>query len=597
LFDIIIKIGNNTAFKDPYKNNVFYKDKKYEVFTKQVDSLNLIGLYRGNSDNCIFENNKTLILILGSVFFKKEFSKNTTKSLSPEKIYKLSENKSDFLEKIKGDFTIIIYNKEKRALKVINDHFALRPFYYGKLNGDLIIANNLNHYKSYNPSINEVCLLEKILFTYPINDETFFQNILFLNGGEILTCRNKNFSISKYFDLEDFVFNVKNKKFDHKKFTEIFNSSVLQKASLSKNIVASLTGGFDGRAVISTLLKENLNFSTYSFGRENGENTFIPQKIKKYLGINYEPIYLNDQYEKCYTIFAKEAIYFSDGLSFHERANYTYAFHELSKKTNHVITGLIAGEILRPIHLHTDYMNELYYRIFYLNEEFDINQYLKDAGLYSFIKNDFIERNKKKLKNIIERKHKDILNNKKKNNGFLYYYYDLINLGFRRFYGSEMHLERFYATTLTPFFDYDILSYILNTNYNTLFKNAFKDNPIYRWKGQKIYAEVYRNNFPELGKIAVDRGYRPEYLLNIFKRFLIPFIFFKRKKKIKNSPSEFDSPKWSGIFFNELQQQKFPTTSLFINTDEVMKYIKNYNSENYNKNFNRLLGLLYWISN
>ena len=177
-----------------------------------------------------------------------------------------------------------------------------------------------------------------------------------------------------------------------------------------------MTGGFDGRSIVSSLLKYNIPFKAYSFGKPGGENTKVPLRIKEKINVDYEPIYLDKKYEKSYAKFAKEVIYFSDGLSFHERANYLYAFEKLQKYSQHILTGLIAGEILRPIHLRTDYMNQLYYDVFYEGKDLDILGYLENKKIKDFISLNFIKDIKPTLTEKIQKKKKEIENLKKQKN-------------------------------------------------------------------------------------------------------------------------------------------------------------------------------------
>ncbi len=595
MFEFVIKVGENLGNHEIYNGNEYYEDKSYKRYEQTGDKFHLIGLYRGDKNKCVYEDADNILLIVGSVFFQDKISP-CSKALSPQEIFNYLEEDKDFLQKIKGDFNIIKFSKTDLSIKIINDQFALRPLYYGEIADVLIFTNNLNVYKSYNPELNEVVILEKILFSYPLTRESFFKGVYFLDGGEIVTYKNNKVEISNYFSLENFVFSGSNRRFDYKKFVRLFNNSVLQKARLTENITSSLTGGFDGRGIASVLLKEGCKFKTYSFGKKNGENTKVPIEISKKINVNYEPVYLEEDYKEKYFKYAKEAIYFSDGLSFNERANYTYTFHKLSKNTSHILSGLVAGEILRPIHLRTDYMNEFYYQVFYLDNQIEISEYLSDKKIYPYISKDFIQRNTQELLRRIKLKRIQIKTNKKRTNGYLYYYYDLIRLGFRRFYGSEMHLERFYCTTQAPYFDYDILSYILNSDYKKVFKNCFKDSLIFRWKGQKIYAHIFKNNFPLLGKIPVDRGYKPEYLLSPVRRLLIIYLFLKRRKRVKKSNPEFDSPTWTGIFLKGINLDNLED-SFLSNLSDLNGYIDKYRRKKYNKEMNKLLAISYWLKN
>jgi hypothetical protein len=81
-------------------------------------------------------------------------------------------------------------------------------------------------------------------------------------------------------------------------------------------------------------------------------------------------------------------------------------------------------------------------------------------------------------------------------------------------------------------------------------KSKFK-----RRKGQLLYANIYRKFKPELGKIKLDRGYRPDDLLKPF-----PFNFLSLYRGVKEVAAykratgndTFNSEKWTENFIADL---------------------------------------------
>lgn len=593
MFDFYFKVSKSRKFSDPYTNDyLFYKRKRHKKYEFKHNNFCLYGLAHIKDSDDNFENDDYAIFLIGKVFYKFKYKYLGDSFIKAEDILILMLEETSILEKIKGNFTIIFIDKRKSAFKVQNDQIGLKPIYYGFFNDEIIISNNLNHYKFCNAKINESVILEKLLFTYPITFESFFKNVFFLGGGEEIFYNHNNVRINQNFDLESFVFCGGRNKFNIKDFVEIFNYSVIQKAKVSDIIYASLTGGFDGRAIVSTLLRENFEFYTYSFGKIGGENTKVPLEIRKKLNINYEPIYLEEEYERNYTKNAIEAIYFSDGLSFSERANYPYSFNKICSKSNFVLTGLIGGEILGPLNQKTDYINNLYYDLIYTKNKININllSYLESFDL---LQRNFIIVNINEVEQRIEEQRCLIEEIKKNTDNFLYYFYDLLKLGFRRFYGSEMHLERIYVENLTPIFDIDLLEYLLSSDYIYIFRNPFKSNPIYRKNGRLVQAKIICNNYAQLGGIKVDRGYSPSTLINPLKQVIIPFIFYKRRLRKKKYEPEFTSNIWSRILYNDLNKIKLPDSAYF-KVKNIQDNIKN--PLFYSKDFNHYLSLYLWLN-
>jgi hypothetical protein len=479
----------------------------------------------------------------------------------------------------------------------MKDTLGLKFLYYKYEKGCFYISTNLNDFKKENTKINYAAVIEKILFTYPIGDETYLEGVFMLKEGSLLLFDKGKITNETYVSIDScFAHQLPLKKFNKQMFLDIFEKSVLQRASVSSKLNVSLTGGFDGRSNVAVLLYHKKKFHSYSFGKQGGENTTVPLRVAKKMGLEYEPIYLDKDYEQNYDRCAFDAIFFSDGISDFERANYIYAMQNLTNYAQYNITGLIGGEIFAPVHLKTDYINSTYFDIVYCGLDFSINTLLTEKGINQFVNKEVTENKKtlQKILNHIEVQRIIIQNWKKDEFGWLYYIKDFMTLGFRKFYGTQMHIERYFNENLNPFYDLDLIEYIFSTRYIFLYQNAFKKSPLFRRNNRKLQTLIINFFSKELGSIPVDRGYPPFYT-NSINKLLIPFIFYKRRLKLKHSAPEFDTPKWSKILYNELINNSSLFSSDLLNKDITMGAIKKYKSTDYNNSFNQMLSVAIWL--
>ena len=253
------------------------------------------------------------------------------------------------------------------------------------------------------------------------------------------------------------------------------------------------------------------------------------------------------------------------------------------------LSGLIAGEMLGPIQLKHDYFNVDYYDVIYQNYEVNIHSLLKNIGIRNFIhyeylkkSYDYIYENIKERRNFVE----DIKHSSKPH---LYYYLDLIELGFRKFYGSQMHLIRYYAENIPVFYDLDILELILNTNFHYIFKKSFK-NLFYRWRSRAPQSFITSNNYPEIAQLPLDRGFTPADLMHPIKRYFTFYPYLKRKKNLKKMPPDFQSEIWCTNLLNEKFVSKIVDANIF-NIGEIKTYIQHVNisKEYYSIEANKLI--------
>lgn len=535
-----------------------------------------------------YEDNLHLVLINGIIL-----ARNKTGKLhfnAADIIDLLNTHTFDY-DQCKGNFTLFVYNKESQVLEIYTDHFALRPMYFGVKDSSVFISNNLNILKSVDNTIDETTIFEKILFTYPITNQTYLKRFKLLEPGKHYHLVNSSIKEACLFNLQELIFNNTTQNFKYSKFNEIFNFNVRQRAKLDKKPLVTLTGGFDGRTVVASMKEQNIDFHSFSFGRKGGENTEIPLKFCASLNISYEPVYLNEDYERNYSRYAHMAIEQSDGLSPFERANYSYAYTRLRDSSPILLSGLIGGEILGILYLKTDYFNKTYYDWIYDNKQINFIKTLEQKNIKQFVADNVIDKIENELIERIQ-KRKDLIKNiKKQKDGYLFYLYDLISLGFRRFYGGQMHQERSNYENLLPFFDLDILEYLFSTNFIKRYKHSFSNNKIYKFLSRKPQSKLIQYNYPLLAQKKVDRGFPPKYLLNPLFYPLAYYLFKQRQKNLKGE--EFISNQWSEIFYKTLLNEKNNFIDLF-KEKEIVSFMKNYKPENYNQEFNKLLSVAIW---
>jgi asparagine synthetase B (glutamine-hydrolysing) len=584
----IILPENRYGFSKELHDSVFYSDNK----------IHISGL-RFKGETCDYlETSDYVVTIVGKIFNRLAFSRKLEFIDASEVLSQYLHKKETFLDELKGNFIIVIYNRREESLYLVKDVLGLKYLYHKFENGKFYISTNLNDFKQITKQINYSAVIEKVLFTYPIGEESYIEDVFMLKeGGRLLFKHDKMFK-DTHANIDDiFKHQEPLKKLNRQTFLDLFEKSVLQSSSVAEKLNVSLTGGFDGRSNIAVLLNHKKQFHAYSFGKQGGENTSVPLNVANILGLEYEPVFLDKKYEQNYVQCALDALYFSDGTSSFERANYIYAMQKIAHNSHYNITGLIGGEMFAPVHMKTDYINSTYYDMIYLGSDFSIESLLVKKGLNDHIQKKITSNNviQEKIDKNIQTRRNLISNWKKDDFGWLYYIKDFITLGFRQFYGNQMHLERYYNENLSPFYDVDLIEYIFSTRHIMLYQNAFKDSPILRRNNRKLQTWLITNFSKELAKIPVDRGYPPIYTTDI-RALLIPFLYYKRRYKLKHTPPEFDSPTWSKLLYNQLINDFSLNSDEFLVSNHLITTLREYENTKYNKTLNQLLSIAIWLS-
>lgn len=597
MFEINITKQPGSKFSaDPEKWHG-YDPVIHRTFKYHSPGIYMNGLGFKNETDDVCENERFLVIRCGQVFHSLKHTDKLSPLTATDINHLFLQKNVSFLDEIKGNFIIFLLSKTDNTLIVAKDKLGLKYLYYKTDQNGYFISTNLNDFKRLDHVIDDTSVLQHLIFTYPIGNTSFIKGVKFLEMGSFLSVEKNSVTLKRYFSVDDlFTAGHKITKFEKDHFADLFKKSVVQRSNTTESPNVSLTGGFDGRAVSAVLVSEEQKFQAYSFGMKGGENTAVPLNISRRTGLNYEPVFLNDVYEKQYFSCGSDAVYFSDGVSKFERANYVFATRNLAAKSHVNITGLIGGEVFGTVHLKTDYINESYFDSIYCFRDIDLKKELDERGIRNFLSSDFFDRHSTTdFYQSIESRRKEIKQWQADDLPWLYYLKDLISLGFQRFYGNQMHLERYYCDNLTPFYDIDILAYLFSTSHINIYKNAFKSSPFLRIKNRKLQSIIIKKFSHALGELPVDRGYPPNYNLD-FRKVLIPYYFYKRKKNINRQKSDFDSPYWCRLFYKDLVKDPSLYQSNLITVEKLDEFLKGYTPEKYCPELNQVISLSIWLA-
>ena len=273
---------------------------------------NIITIYNGEIYN--FENIKK------NYFPDRSFASACDGEVIPALYKKFG---IDFIEKIKGMFSICIIDKAKQEIFLIRDRFGIKPLFY-HLNKDsksLIFAseihslfqNKINKSENYSETLR--------FFKYGITGagpETWFKDIYQVESGQYLKFSKKEFYTRKYYNLEDHV-NESNDKKEIKYFElennifEAIEKSLKQHSVSDQTIGLHISGGSDSSLIASACKKTGLDTQCFSFDFEESEfsevkdamqisevlrfkhstakikNTNLLNEFEKVVNIQYEP--------------------------------------------------------------------------------------------------------------------------------------------------------------------------------------------------------------------------------------------------------------------------------------------------------------------
>ena len=228
------------------------------------------------------EDNSIELFLNGEIYnfqlLKKELTKLghvfKTKSDSEVIVHGYEEWGYSVVDKLRGMFVFALLDKAKNCLFICRDRLGIKPFYYSKINDQLIFGSEiksiLNNFDiSREP--NEESVYKFLAYRiHDTNEDTFFKNVKRLMPGHYMIIRSdSSFEIQKYWNPKfnsDFSSKKPDKEYSEE-FKEIFQNALDLHLISDVPVGVTLSGGLDSSG-ITTLSKELYDQKYPNFDRE-----------------------------------------------------------------------------------------------------------------------------------------------------------------------------------------------------------------------------------------------------------------------------------------------------------------------------------------
>lgn len=461
-------------------------------------------------------------------------------------------NPNGFMHDIKGNYALVLIDDMKRRCTLYNSRFGISPFYYALVDGVFFFSTNatlISDCMPIKPEIDLAAIAESALFNYPLGDRTYVRQVKVLLPGEIVRADVTGVHRDLWWDVRRLF--EQNLYSTHQALdigSELFHEVVNDLASDVSKVRVSFTSGFDSRAIMAVLDKDRADILSYSFGTEGSLNLSIPKQICADNNMPFRSIYLDDEYDRVFEIYALKALRLSDGLATVERANYPYAFELLSEFSPVVMTGLFGSELLRTFQNVGHIVSENFVRI---NSAIDpiaeFRRIINEPTFAHYFASGLLQQ-------VREEVEADISSVLLLRFGHLpsahRFYMFLLTEGLRKYFGAEVHMERPWAINRFPFLDDDFVAFTFRAPFAGMHSEALKPRIGNRFRSQYFYAFIINKYRPELLNASTDHGYPPSDLLFAFPLLKIgPKFLFWRWKRKKAGYREFKTEEWTEQFY------------------------------------------------
>ena len=204
----------------------------------------------------------------------------------------------DFIEKIKGQFSIAYMQTSSQKVYLIRDRVGQKPLFYSLNSSELIFGSNLKSLVNYKDEfeINNSSIEEYMETGVVSSPNTIFKNINKVEPGQIVEI---NLSLTpfrliktNYWKPENF---IDDKIFNEEEFFHLFTEAVSIRLEADVPVANFLSGGIDSTAIAKNLHDSSKTINTFSIAITDSkydESKWSNEVAKRY-GTQHKQVNIN----------------------------------------------------------------------------------------------------------------------------------------------------------------------------------------------------------------------------------------------------------------------------------------------------------------
>ena len=175
--------------------------------------LSIIDISEQGNQPMYSEDGSLVLVFNGEIYNYKQIRKELkelgyhfrTTTDSEVLLYGYLEYGADLLEKLRGMFAFVIWDKETKTLFGARDFFGIKPLYYALMDDTFMFGSEIKAFLQHPAFIKELnpdALEEYLTFQYSAMDETFFKNVYKLPPAHYFIYHDQQLEIKRYWDVE-----------------------------------------------------------------------------------------------------------------------------------------------------------------------------------------------------------------------------------------------------------------------------------------------------------------------------------------------------------------------------------------------------------
>lgn len=290
---VIKKMADRIIHRGP-DDASYYVDEDIALGFRRLSIIDL----EGGRQPILNEDKSKVLTFNGEIYNFQEIREDllakghvfTTKTDSEVLLHGYEEYGAELLQKLRGMYAFVIWDRKEKKLFGARDIFGIKPFYYYKDGKEFLFGSEIKSFldhPGFKKEVNEARLPEYLCYEYIPNEETMFKNVFKLLGGHYFEYQNGTLSIKKYYDITYNIDESKTLEEWEQRITEEFTGSVRAHEISDVEVGCFLSSGVDSSYVVKEVSKVTKQVKTFSVGYEEEKYSELSyaQDFSKTVGV------------------------------------------------------------------------------------------------------------------------------------------------------------------------------------------------------------------------------------------------------------------------------------------------------------------------
>ena len=291
--EVIHKMADRIKHRGPDDAHYYIDDGIALGFRR----LSIIDL-EGGRQPILNEDGSLVLLFNGEIYNYQELREElikaghvfTTKTDSETILHGYEEYGKKILDRLRGMFAFIIWNKNTKELFGARDIFGIKPFYYYKKGKEFMFGSEIKSFLShpnFEKELDEDMIPLYLSYEYSPDERTIFKNVFKLPGAHCFTYKNGELKVERYYKIEYKIEDDKSLEYWEDAITKEFTESVSMHQIADVEVGCFLSSSVDSSYVVKEISKGTKKVKTFSVGYEEEKYSELPyaQDFSNVIGV------------------------------------------------------------------------------------------------------------------------------------------------------------------------------------------------------------------------------------------------------------------------------------------------------------------------